>query len=89
MLIKLKNLKQLQDDKTIFTSGAFDILHVGHIAHFRYIKECCPNHKLVVGVLSDKRIRVKKGAKRPIMSESQRLAMIDAIKGGRQYPKNS
>ncbi|QDQ99092.1 adenylyltransferase/cytidyltransferase family protein [Tomitella fengzijianii] len=59
-------------------TGAFDILHVGHLrllgeAHRR-------GHPLVVGVEDDARIRAWKGMTRPINSATDRAAMLAALR---------
>ena len=38
--------------KTIFISGAFNVLHPGHVRLLRFAKDM--NGKLIVGVLSDR-----------------------------------
>ena len=62
----------------IWTSGCFDILHVGHIELFRYAKSL--GDELVVGVDSDEKIRLDKGKKRPINDLQYRMTMLQSIK---------
>lgn len=59
-------------------TGAFDILHVGHLdllaeAHRR-------GHRLVVGVESDARVRSWKGPSRPVNTERDRARMLAALR---------
>lgn len=63
-------------------SGAFDLLHLGHLRSFRdarRVLEDRSNAKLCVMVLSDQHIRDKKGPSRPILSLNERLALIAAV----------
>ena len=62
----------------IWTSGCFDILHVGHIELFRYAKSL--GDELVVGIDSDEKIRLDKGKKRPINDLQYRMTMLQSIK---------
>lgn len=84
-----KNRKKLK--KVVLIGGAFDILHVGHIHHFRKAKSF--GNTLVVHITSDRRVRAKKGPGRPIFGENQRAEVVAAIRfvdfafvyGGRHY----
>lgn len=61
----------------VFTNGCFDILHVGHI---RYLKEAkALGDILVIGLNSDRSIRVIKGKSRPIIPLDQRVEVLAAI----------
>ena len=60
-----------------FTSGAFDILHAGHVDYLEQTKSECD--KLIVGVNSDASIRKYKGQDRPIVSENFRLKTVAAL----------
>lgn len=58
-------------------SGAFDMLHAGHLDFLTKLKEHCG--KLVVAITSDAICR-EKGAGRPVIPAEQRLAMVEALK---------
>jgi cytidyltransferase-like protein len=55
--------------------GAFDPLHVGHIEYFRAAREL--GLPLLCNVASDRYVRTKH---RPLLPETQRAAIIDAIR---------
>ena len=60
-----------------FTNGCFDLLHVGHVT---YLQEAASlADVLVVGVNSDSSVRELKGPDRPVISESDRVAMLSAL----------
>jgi D-beta-D-heptose 7-phosphate kinase/D-beta-D-heptose 1-phosphate adenosyltransferase len=59
------------------TSGCFDLIHFGHIAYLERCKTLCD--KLIVGVDSDEMVRKSKGENRPIISEIERLAMVNSL----------
>jgi rfaE bifunctional protein nucleotidyltransferase chain/domain len=63
--------------KIVLAHGCFDILHPGHIKHLEDAKAF--GDYLVVGVTSDKYVRAKKGANRPVISEDERAAVLDAL----------
>ena len=60
------------------TSGTFDMLHDYHLRYLERCRRLCD--VLVIGVDSDRAVRAAKGENRPIMSEFQRLMLMDAIK---------
>ncbi|MCH8907019.1 MAG: adenylyltransferase/cytidyltransferase family protein, partial [Candidatus Heimdallarchaeota archaeon] len=67
-----------ENRKTVFTYGAFDILHPGHI---RLLKRASKlGDKLIVGLVSDESVRELKGATRPAMSLEDRMELISAIR---------
>ena len=86
---KLVSLAALAERKTReqFTlgvvSGAFDLLHLGHVRSMRYAKEYLaaqPNAKLCALTLRDHDIAAKKGPSRPILNAQERLEMIAAVR---------
>lgn len=64
--------------KHIFVNGTFDVLHIGHMRLLSYAKSL--GDVLHVAVDSDVRVRQKKGPRRPINHEDERLEMIDALR---------
>jgi len=60
-----------------FTSGAFDILHAGHVEFLENAKKHCDI--LIVGLNSDSSVRRYKGEEKPIISEQQRAIIISAL----------
>ncbi len=82
MIIKLDDLEQIRQkhlDKTIvLTSGTFDLLHNGHL---NYLNKVSSHGDIVVVLLSgDKRVKARKGVKRPIINENDRARMLDSLK---------
>ncbi|MBX3666534.1 MAG: D-glycero-beta-D-manno-heptose 1-phosphate adenylyltransferase, partial [Burkholderiales bacterium] len=66
-----------QGQKIVFTNGCFDLLHVGHVS---YLADAAAlGNVLVVGVNSDASVRRLKGTDRPVISESDRAAMLAAL----------
>lgn len=61
----------------VFTNGVFDVLHAGHIEFLRQAKAL--GDTLVVGVNSDKSVERLAGARAPLMSERDRLALMAAL----------
>jgi D-beta-D-heptose 7-phosphate kinase/D-beta-D-heptose 1-phosphate adenosyltransferase len=69
--------QRLTGKRIVFTNGVFDILHAGHVAFLREAKTL--GDVLVVGVNSDESARRLKGKRRPINTERDRLALIQAL----------
>ena len=81
--IKLKELKEIvnklkkEGKKVVFTNGCFDILHLGHVKYLEEAKKL--GDTLIVGVNSDKSVRILKGEGRPIMPEEERAEILAAL----------
>ncbi|QBD78337.1 D-glycero-beta-D-manno-heptose 1-phosphate adenylyltransferase [Ktedonosporobacter rubrisoli] len=76
-LAQLLEAERLLGRKIVFTNGVFDILHAGHIQLLRQAKEL--GDVLVVGMNSDNSVRRLKGNGRPINSERDRMALVNAL----------
>ena len=70
----------MQPDKSllVYTFGAFDLLHVGHIVLLEKAKKL--GDKLMVGIISDESIKERKGADRPIQTQADRMRIVGALK---------
>jgi rfaE bifunctional protein nucleotidyltransferase chain/domain len=65
-------------NKTVFISGCFDILHIGHLKLLYKAKSLGKN--IYIGVDSDKRVKKSKGSNRPINNEKVRVEMLKSLK---------
>lgn len=66
--------------RTVLTTGAFDILHLGHMLMLKDAKKLAgPRGKLVVVVASDKTVRRNKG-RSPIFGARERRRMLQFLK---------
>lgn len=72
----ITQLKKL-GKKIVFTNGCFDVLHFGHVKYLDQAKQL--GDVLVVGVNSDRTVKMLKGNDRPINHEKDRLAVIAAL----------
>src|SRR5215470_1251722 len=63
--------------RVVFTNGCFDLLHPGHIETLEKARSF--GDALVVGVNSDRSVRVMKGAGRPILPERERAEILAAL----------
>ena len=70
--------KKKKKAKVVFTNGCFDILHPGHIAVLEFAKSL--GDKLVVGINSDRAIKLLRGQDRPVNSELARKRVLESLK---------
>ena len=76
--LKEKVASWRQEGKRIgFTNGCFDLLHPGHLSLLNQARAACDC--LVVGVNTDQSIRRLKGESRPIMDQSSRVLVLNAL----------
>ena len=80
MIINYKDLKNIRKkhNNIVICAGCFDLFHSGHLAFFEESKK--NGDILVVAVLGDKFVKSKKGDKRPIINENDRIKLIDGLK---------
>ena len=80
-LLSPKNLAKIilkekrKGKKIVLCHGVFDLLHVGHIKHFKEAKNL--GDILVVSLTPD--IHVNKGPNRPVFNEELRAEVISAL----------
>jgi rfaE bifunctional protein nucleotidyltransferase chain/domain len=68
-----------QGQTIALANGVFDLLHVGHL---RYLQGAAAEADvLVVAVNDDAAVRQLKGEGRPIVGESERAELVDALRG--------
>lgn len=60
-----------------YTTGVFDMFHIGHLNILRRAKDLCD--LLIVGVTSDELCQKRKN-KLPIICEEERVAIVEAIR---------
>src|ERR1041384_785599 len=64
--------------RVVLAGGTFDLFHRGHIDALRQLRRY--GDVVVVAVSSDRRVRQRKGAQRPILSQAERSLLVDAIR---------
>jgi FAD synthetase len=66
--------------KVVLASGAFDLLHLGHVKYLEEAKKAGgKGSKLIVIVATDSTVEKSKGRK-PVMPEEQRRALVESLK---------
>ena len=75
-------LRALEDERRrgrriVFTNGCFDLLHTGHLSLLRFAKS--RGEVVVVGLNSDRSVRVLKGPSRPIQEAAERAGLLAAL----------
>lgn len=61
----------------VFTNGAFDILHAGHVTYLQFARQ--QGGALCVGLNSDASVKRYKGDKRPVNPQADRAAVLAAL----------
>jgi D-beta-D-heptose 7-phosphate kinase/D-beta-D-heptose 1-phosphate adenosyltransferase len=64
-------------NKVVFTNGAFDLLHAGHVTYLEFAR--AQGNVLIVGLNSDSSVRRYKGDKRPINKQVDRAKVLAAL----------
>jgi rfaE bifunctional protein nucleotidyltransferase chain/domain len=68
---------QRRQERVVFTSGCFDLLHVGHVRSLEQARGL--GDRLVVGINADATVRRLKGAGRPLIPARQRAEILAAL----------
>lgn len=76
-LISIANKLKKQGKKIVTTNGVFDILHLGHVKYLEQAKKL--GDVLIVGVNTDKSVKINKGDKRPINDEKSRIGVLAGL----------
>jgi D-beta-D-heptose 7-phosphate kinase/D-beta-D-heptose 1-phosphate adenosyltransferase len=63
--------------KVVFTNGCFDLIHPGHVRYLRQARAL--GDALIVALNSDRSVRELKGDKRPILTETERAEVMNAL----------
>jgi D-beta-D-heptose 7-phosphate kinase/D-beta-D-heptose 1-phosphate adenosyltransferase len=83
---KIKSIDQLtqqlkwhraNNQKIVFTNGCFDVLHRGHIEFLGFCKK--QGDIVVLGLNSDKSVKIIKGPDRPLNNQLDRAAVLSAL----------
>ncbi|PIP31933.1 D-glycero-beta-D-manno-heptose 1-phosphate adenylyltransferase [bacterium (Candidatus Gribaldobacteria) CG23_combo_of_CG06-09_8_20_14_all_37_87_8] len=69
--------KRLKNKTIVLGTGCFDILHIGHLYFLQQASE--QGDILIVGINSDKSIKIMKGKNRPIIKQDERAQLIAAF----------
>jgi rfaE bifunctional protein nucleotidyltransferase chain/domain len=80
--MKVRTLDELSrltaGKKIVLANGCFDILHVGHVRYLEGARRL--GDALVVAINSDRSVRALKGPGRPILSETERVTLVSALR---------
>ncbi|NQT10927.1 MAG: D-glycero-beta-D-manno-heptose 1-phosphate adenylyltransferase [Desulfobacteraceae bacterium] len=82
-IVKVKELINTIDPlrrsgkQVVFTNGCFDIMHAGHVRYLAAARS--EGEILVVGINSDKSIKLIKVKNRPIMPQDQRAEVLAGL----------
>lgn len=63
--------------KIVFTNGCFDLIHAGHVVYLEAARKM--GDRLVLGLNTDRSVRVLKGATRPVVNEADRARVLAAL----------
>lgn len=80
---KIRTLDQILETidrdgkKLVFTNGCFDLLHAGHVSYLSKAREF--GDLLIVGLNSDKSVKILKGSDRPINTQNDRALVLASL----------
>jgi len=80
-LAELKSIRsklKAEGEKVVFTNGAFDLIHAGHVDYLSKARKL--GDVLIVGLNSDESVRRIKGDKRPILMQEERAFILSNLK---------
>ena len=83
LLTRVELVRRVEGDRAAglsvaFANGCFDLLHVGHI---RYLESAAAEaDRLIVAVNDDESVRRLKGTGRPILTATDRAALVAALR---------
>jgi D-beta-D-heptose 7-phosphate kinase/D-beta-D-heptose 1-phosphate adenosyltransferase len=70
-------LARRRGERVVFTSGCFDLLHIGHLRSLEEARSL--GDRLLVAVNRDATVARLKGAGRPVLPEAQRAEMLAGL----------
>ena len=76
-LLAIRAAARAAGSTVVWTNGAFDLLHPGHLASLRQARAL--GDVLIVGVNSDRSVKAYKGPMRPILYQGERVMMLAAL----------
>ena len=76
-ILKIINKAKKEGKKIVTTNGCFDLFHIGHLKSLQRAKTY--GDLLIVGVNSDKSVKLNKGPERPIIPANERVEIIAAL----------
>lgn len=68
---------QASGNRVVFTNGCFDLLHLGHVTYLEQARR--HGQRLVVGLNTDRSVRLLKGPARPLIGEADRARVLAAL----------
>lgn len=77
-LIARAAVERSRGGKIVLANGCFDLIHAGHIRYLQGARAL--GDILIVGINSDKQVRLLKGEGRPFMPENERAEIISALR---------
>lgn len=79
IILSEPELLVLKSKKLNLITGCFDLLHAGHIKFIKSAREFSSSIPLLVIVLDDHNVYIRKGSNRPIYPLEDRLILLNAI----------
>jgi len=76
-LIQISGDLKLQNKRSVFTNGCFDILHAGHVEYLQ--KARALGDLLIVGLNSDQSVSRLKGPRRPVQPSFDRARILASL----------
>ncbi|MEM7371582.1 MAG: D-glycero-beta-D-manno-heptose 1-phosphate adenylyltransferase [Bacteroidota bacterium] len=68
---------RVKGEQVVFTNGCFDLIHLGHVDYLE--KARALGDRLIIGLNSDRSVRLLKGERRPLLDEQARARVLAAM----------
>lgn len=76
--VALRKKLKVENKTLVFTNGAFDLLHTGHVTYLTQARQL--GDVLILGLNSDASVKRYKGDTRPILPENERAMLLLALR---------
>jgi rfaE bifunctional protein nucleotidyltransferase chain/domain len=77
LLLERRRRHRVTGEIVVWSNGCFDLLHAGHVSNLQAAREL--GDVLMVGINSDRSVKVLKGANRPLVNEHDRSQMVASL----------
>ena len=75
----MESSERIDRRRIVLAAGVFDLLHLGHVRFLEEAKKCGGDDAMLVVVVARDSTVERRKRERPVMSENQRRALVEAL----------